>query len=164
VCDEFFFSLTGANAHYGTPVNVRAPGRFPGGSSSGSAACIAAGACDIALGSDTGGSVRVPGGLCGIYGIRPTHGRVDIAGAMAMSPTFDTVGWFAHSPGILRKVGEALLESRASSARRHCSSSCFATRSIKPTPHWPALCRIPRTRRIQTSTAAGCNHRSGRFR
>src|SRR5258708_578986 len=89
VCDEFFFSLTGANAHYGTPVNVRAPGRFPGGSSSGSAASIAAGACDIALGSDTGGSVRVPGGFCGIYGIRPTHGRVDAAGAMAMSPTFD---------------------------------------------------------------------------
>jgi amidase len=110
VCDEFFFSLTGANAHYGTPVNVRAPGRFPGGSSSGSAACIAAGACDIALGSDTGGSVRVPGGFCGIYGIRPTHGRLDPRGAMAMSPTFDTVGWFAHSPGILRKVGPVLLE------------------------------------------------------
>jgi amidase len=110
VCDEFFFSLTGANAHYGTPVNVRAPGRFPGGSSSGSAASIAAGACDIALGSDTGGSVRVPGGLCGIYGIRPTHGRVDAAGAMAMAPTFDVAGWFAHSPGILRKVGAVLLE------------------------------------------------------
>jgi amidase len=111
VCDEFFFSLTGANAHYGTPVNVRAPGRFPGGSSSGSAASIAAGACDIALGSDTGGSVRVPGGLCGIYGIRPTHGRVDTAGAMAMAPTFDVAGWFAHSPGILRKVGTVLLDS-----------------------------------------------------
>ena len=110
VCDEFFFSLTGANAHYGTPVNVRAPGRFPGGSSSGSAASTAAGACDIALGSDTGGSVRVPGGFCGIYGIRPTHGRVEAAGAMAMAPTFDTVGWFAHSPGILRKVGPVLLE------------------------------------------------------
>ena len=110
VCDEFFFSLTGANAHYGTPVNVRAPARFPGGSSSGSAACIAAGACDIALGSDTGGSVRVPGALCGIYGIRPTHGRVDVAGTMAMSPTFDVAGWFAHSPGILRKTGAVLLE------------------------------------------------------
>jgi len=110
VCDEFFFSLTGANAHYGTPVNVRAPGRLPGGSSSGSAAAVAAGACDIALGSDTGGSIRVPGGLCGIYGIRPTHGRVDATGAMAMSPTFDTVGWFAHGAGILRKLGPVLLE------------------------------------------------------
>jgi amidase len=110
VCDEFFFSLTGANAHYGTPVNVRAPGRVPGGSSSGSAAAVAAGACDIALGSDTGGSVRVPGGFCGIYGIRPTHGRVDARGAMAMSPAFDTVGWFAHSAGLLRKTGAVLLE------------------------------------------------------
>ena len=110
VCEEFFFSLTGANAHYGTPVNVRAPGRLPGGSSSGSAAAVAAGACDIALGSDTGGSVRVPGAFCGIYGLRPTHDRVDIAGAMAMSPTFDTVGWFAHSAGILRKAGLVLLE------------------------------------------------------
>ncbi|HYK78690.1 MAG TPA: amidase family protein, partial [Micropepsaceae bacterium] len=98
------------NAHYGTPVNVRAPGRFPGGSSSGSAAAVAAGACDIALGSDTGGSVRVPGGFCGIYGIRPTHGRVDAAGAMAMSPSFDTVGWLAHSAGVLRKAGAVLLE------------------------------------------------------
>jgi amidase len=110
VCDEFFFSLTGANAHYGTPVNVRAPGRLPGGSSSGSAAAVAAGACDIALGSDTGGSVRVPGAFCGIYGLRPTHGRVDMSGAMAMAPTFDTVGWFAHSAGLLRKVGPVLLE------------------------------------------------------
>jgi amidase len=113
VCDEFFFSLTGANSHYGTPVNARAPGRLPGGSSSGSAAAVAAGACDIALGSDTGGSVRVPGGLCGIYGLRPTHGRVDATGAMAMSPTFDVVGWFAHSAGILRKVGPVLLESKS---------------------------------------------------
>ena len=63
VCDEFFFSVTGANAHYGTPVNPRAPGRLPGGSSSGSAAATAAGACDLALGSDTGGSVRVPAAL-----------------------------------------------------------------------------------------------------
>ena len=110
VCDEFFFSLTGANAHYGTPVNVRAPGRLPGGSSSGSAAAVAAGACDIALGSDTGGSMRVPAGFCGIYGIRPTHGRIDASGAMAMSPTFDVVGWFAHSAGILRKTGPVLLD------------------------------------------------------
>jgi len=140
VCDEFFFSLTGANAHYGTPVNVRAPGRFPGGSSSGSAACIAAGACDIALGSDTGGSVRVPGGFCGIYGIRPTHGRVDAAGAMTMAPTFDTVGWFAHSPGILRKAGAVLLE-RVSERREPISNcSCCETHSNRPTLHWPALC------------------------
>jgi amidase len=60
VCDEFFYSVTGANAHYGIPINPRAPGRLPGGSSSGSASATAAGACDFALGSDTGGSLRVP--------------------------------------------------------------------------------------------------------
>ena len=99
VCDEFFFSLTGANAHYGTPLNPRAPGRLPGGSSAGSAAATAAGACDFALGSDTGGSVRVPASFCGIYGIRVTLGRVDMTGAMDMAPSFDAAGWFAHGPG-----------------------------------------------------------------
>lgn len=116
VCDEFFFSITGANAHYGTPVNPRAPGRLPGGSSSGSAAAVAAGACDFALGSDTGGSVRVPAALCGIYGIRPTHGRVDAAGAMGMAPSFDCVGWFAASPGLLRRIGPVLLTGKAEAA------------------------------------------------
>jgi len=110
VCDEFFFSVIGANAHYGTPVNPRAPGRLPGGSSSGSAAATAAGTCDFALGSDTGGSVRVPAAFCGLYGIRPTHGRIDMTGAMPMAPSFDVPGWFASGPGVLRRVGEVLLE------------------------------------------------------
>ena len=109
VCDEFFFSLSGANAHYGTPVNPRAPGRLPGGSSSGSASAVSAGACDVGLGSDTGGSCRVPAAFCGVYGIRPTHGRTDLAGAMLMAPTFDVAGWFASSPGVFVKAGEALL-------------------------------------------------------
>jgi amidase len=112
ICDEFFYSVTGANAHYGTPVNIRAPGRLPGGSSAGSAAATAAGVCDFALGSDTGGSVRVPASFCGLYGLRPTHGRVDLAGAMAMSPSFDVAGWFASSPGIFRKVGSILLQGK----------------------------------------------------
>jgi amidase len=110
ICDEFFFSVTGANAHYGTPRNVRAPGRLPGGSSSGSAAATAAGVCDFALGSDTGGSVRVPAAFCGVYGLRPTHGRVSLAGAMPMAPSFDVAGWFAATPGVFRKVGQVLLE------------------------------------------------------
>ncbi len=109
ICDEFFYSITGMNAHYGTPANVRAPGRVPGGSSSGSAAAVAAGACDFALGSDTGGSVRVPASLCGIYGIRTTHGRLPVDGLMEMAPSFDTVGWFAPTAGVLRKVGRVLL-------------------------------------------------------
>jgi amidase len=109
VCDEFFYSITGANEHYGTPVNPRAPGRLPGGSSSGSAASCAAGACDLALGSDTAGSVRVPGALCGVYGIRATRGRFDMAGATAMAPSFDAGGWFSASPGLLRRAGDVLL-------------------------------------------------------
>jgi amidase len=110
ICDELFFSVTGVNTHYGAPPNLRAPGRIPGGSSSGSAAATGAGACDFALGSDTGGSVRVPAALCGIYGLRPTHDRVDLAGAVLMAPSFDTCGWFAPSPGVLRRVGGALLD------------------------------------------------------
>ena len=110
ICDEFFFSLTGVNAHYGTPANLRAPDRVPGGSSSGSAAATAAGACDIALGSDTGGSVRIPAAFNGLYGIRTTHGRVDLGGAMEMAPSFDTAGWFASGPGTFRKVGAVLLD------------------------------------------------------
>jgi amidase len=110
ICDEFFYSIAGANAHYGTPANLRAPGRLPGGSSSGSAAACAAGACDIALGSDTGGSVRIPASLCGLYGIRTTLGRIDTTGAMDMSPSFDTIGWFANGPGVFRRVGAVLLD------------------------------------------------------
>lgn len=110
VCDEFFYSIAGANAHYGTPVNPRTPGRLPGGSSSGSASATASGACDFALGSDTGGSVRVPASFCGLYGIRPTHGRIDLDGAMAMSPSFDVAGWFASGPGVFRKLGPVLLD------------------------------------------------------
>jgi len=110
ICDEFFYSVSGANAHYGTPINPRAPDRLPGGSSSGSASATAAGACDFALGSDTGGSVRVPAAFCGIYGIRPTHGRVDLSGAMPMAPSFDVAGWFASGPGVFRRVGEVILD------------------------------------------------------
>jgi amidase len=109
ICDEFFYSVAGMNAHYGTPANLRAPGRIPGGSSSGSAAACGANDCDFALGSDTGGSVRIPASCNGLYGLRPTHGRVDLAGAMAMAPSFDVAGWFANAPGIFRRVGAVLL-------------------------------------------------------
>ena len=112
VCDEFFYSVTGANAHYGTPVNVRAPGRLPGGSSAGSAAACGAGLCDFALGSDTGGSVRIPASFNGIYGLRPTHERIAHQGVADMAPSFDVPGWFAATPGVFRKVGAVLLDDR----------------------------------------------------
>ena len=107
--DEITWSLNGENAHYGTPVNVNAPGRIPGGSSSGSAAAVAGGLCDFALGSDTGGSVRAPASFCGIHGIRPTHGRVSLEGACPLAPSFDTCGWFARSAELLQRVGRVLL-------------------------------------------------------
>jgi amidase len=112
ICDEFFYSVTGANAHYGTPVNPRAPGRLPGGSSSGSASAVASGACDFALGSDTGGSVRIPASFNGLYGLRPTYNRIDLSGVQAQTPTFDVPGWFAASPGVFRNVGAVLLDAR----------------------------------------------------
>lgn len=116
ICDEFFYSVAGVNAHYGTPLNPRAPGRIPGGSSSGSASATASGACDMAIGSDTGGSVRIPASFCGVYGIRTTHGRVDTTGAMPMADSFDAVGWFANGPGVLHKVGAVLLDGNAHKA------------------------------------------------
>jgi amidase len=106
--DELAYSLMGANAHYGTPTNVMAPDRLPGGSSSGSAAAVAAELVDFALGSDTGGSVRAPASFCGIYGIRTTHGRISLEGAVPLAPSFDTVGWFTRDLGLLTRVGEAL--------------------------------------------------------
>lgn len=109
VTDELAYSLNGQNFHYGTPANSNAPGRIPGGSSSGSASAVAGGLCDTALGSDTGGSIRVPASYCGLYGLRPTHGRVDIAGVMPLAPSFDTVGWFARDAATLNRVGAVLL-------------------------------------------------------
>jgi len=129
ICDEFFYSLTGANAHYGTPKNMRAPGRLPGGSSSGSAAAVAAELCDFALGSDTGGSVRIPASFCGLYGLRPTHGRVDLAGGRAMAPSYDTAGWFANDAALFRTIGPVVLDGRANAAsisRLLVADDCFA--------------------------------------
>jgi len=107
--DELAWSLIGENAHYGTPVNVAAPGRVPGGSSSGSAAVVAGKLVDFSIGSDTGGSVRLPASFCGIYGIRPTHNRIPLTGGVPLAPSYDSVGWFARDPDILRRVGEVLL-------------------------------------------------------
>src|SRR3974390_3565313 len=74
ICDEFFYSVTGINAHYGMPVNLRAPGRIPGGSSSGLAAACGANACDFALGRDTGGSGRIPAPVKRLHRLAPPHG------------------------------------------------------------------------------------------
>jgi amidase len=106
---ELAFGLTGENAWHGTPTNPRAPDRFPGGSSCGSAAAVAAGLADIALGSDTGGSVRIPASYCGLFGIRPSLGAIGLAGVMPLAPSLDTPGWFAPSADLLARVGDVLL-------------------------------------------------------
>ncbi len=106
--DEIAYSLMGVNAHYGTPVNIKAPERVPGGSSSGSAAATAAGLVDVGLGSDTGGSVRLPASFCGLFGMRTTHGRISLKGACPLAPSFDTVGWFTRDLETFAKVSEAL--------------------------------------------------------
>ena len=107
--DEFAYSLAGANEHYGTPPNPQAPYRLPGGSTSGSAAAVALGHATIGLGTDTGGSIRVPAAYQGLYGIRTTHGAVSTAGILPLAPTFDTVGWLTRTPQLLAAVGDVLL-------------------------------------------------------
>ncbi len=109
ITDEFAYSLNGQNHHYGTPTNGNAPGRLPGGSSSGSAAAVAGGLAAAALGSDTGGSIRIPASFCGIFGMRPTHGLLPLDGVMPLAPSFDTVGWFAGDAATLGRLGAALL-------------------------------------------------------
>ncbi|MBN8930366.1 MAG: amidase, partial [Rhizobium pusense] len=107
--DEVSLGILGENAFDGTPLNTAAPDRVPGGSSSGSAAAVAAGLCDTALGTDTGGSMRVPGSFCGLYSIRPTHGRIDLTGLMPQAPSSDTAGWFTRDAATFARVGAALL-------------------------------------------------------
>ncbi len=105
--DELAYSLMGVNAHYGTPRNTADPRRVPGGSSSGSAAAVAAGLVDFALGSDTGGSVRLPASFCGIWGLRTTFGAVSLEGAMPFTHGFDTAGWFARDGATMDRVARA---------------------------------------------------------
>ncbi|WP_205324164.1 amidase [Glycomyces sp. YM15] len=110
ITDELAWSLNGTNAHYGTPENPAAPGRVPGGSSSGSASAVALGRADIGLGTDTGGSIRVPASYCGLFGLRPTHGRVSLEGVVPLAPSFDTAGVLTREAATLRLAMGVLLE------------------------------------------------------
>ncbi len=103
---EFAYSGVGINPHYGTPANPADPARIPGGSSSGAAVSVAAGICVAAIGSDTGGSIRIPAALCGLVGFKPTQRRVPTAGTVPLSPTLDTIG------PIARSVADCLLVDR----------------------------------------------------
>ncbi|GAA2665800.1 amidase [Streptomyces aculeolatus] len=107
--DEFAYSLAGTNGHYGTPPNPAAPDRISGGSTSGPASAVALGQADIGLGTDTGGSIRIPSSYQGLYGIRPSHGAIDTTGLLPLAPSFDTVGWIARDADTLRAAGRVLL-------------------------------------------------------
>lgn len=109
--DELSRGIFGLNAHYGTPINPAAPDRLPGGSSSGSAAAVAGGLADIGLGTDTGGSVRVPAAYCGLYGLRCSHGRLPFDGVLPQAPSFDTLGWMTRDAKTLRRTTEAVFGS-----------------------------------------------------
>ncbi|MBN9446326.1 MAG: amidase [Bosea sp.] len=106
--DELAFSLNGKNAHFGAPVNPAAPDRITGGSSSGSMAAVAGRLADIALGSDTGGSVRAPASYGGLFGIRPSHGRLSLKRSWPLAESFDTAGFFARDGETFARVAEVL--------------------------------------------------------
>ncbi|MDI9332008.1 MAG: amidase [Alphaproteobacteria bacterium] len=132
VTDELAFSMNGQNAHFGNPVNGAAPDRITGGSSSGSASAVSNSLCDFALGTDTGGSVRAPANHCGLYGLRPTHGRVSLEGALDLSPSFDTCGWFTRDIGTFSRVADVLLGADAQSLPNRI-------RLLMPTDIWGLL-------------------------
>ncbi|MBP2113113.1 amidase [Paenibacillus silagei] len=121
--DELMYSLGGENYHYGTPVNPYGENRIPGGSSSGSAVAVASGSVDFALGTDTGGSIRVPSAYCGVFGYRPTHGAVSLEGVIPLAPAFDTVGWIAGSTELLLKTGRVLLGAVDSGGDARCEEN-----------------------------------------
>lgn len=126
---ELAYSMSGHNIHYGTPRNGAAPLRIPGGSSSGSASAVSNGLCDIALGSDTGGSVRTPASYCGLFGLRPTHGRITLAGCQPLCATMDTCGFFARTPQAFSAAAACLLGEDISAPHRvelACHEALFA--------------------------------------
>ena len=110
--DELAYSLNGQNIHYGTPVNPLAPGCLPGGSSSGSAVAVANGEADFSIGTDTGGSVRVPASYCGLFGLRPTLGKLALDNTFELAKSFDTAGIFSHDLTILSTVFNVLAEQK----------------------------------------------------
>lgn len=112
ITDELAYSLNGQNIHYGTPENPLTSNRLPGGSSSGSAIAVAKGLADIGLGTDTGGSIRVPASYNGLFGLRPTHGAIAADHMVALAPSFDTVGFLTKDLATLNKTANVLLSSQ----------------------------------------------------
>ena len=130
--DELAFSMNGRNAHFGTPRNGGAPDRIPGGSSSGSASAVSNGLVDFALGTDTGGSVRAPASHCGLYGLRPTYGRVSLQHCLDLSPSFDSCGFFTRDADTFARVADVLLGADPAPLPA-------APRLLQPTDVWALL-------------------------
>lgn len=130
--DELAFSMNGKNAHFGTPRNGAAPDRICGGSSCGSASAVSNRLCDFALGTDTGGSVRAPANHCGLFGIRPSHGRISLAKALDLSPSLDTCGYFARDIATFARVSDVLLGSDTAPLPGR-------VRLLRPTDLWSLL-------------------------
>ena len=137
--DEFAFGLAGENAWGGTPPNPRAPGRIPGGSSSGSASAVALGEADLALGTDTAGSIRAPASWCGLWGLRPSHGAVSTDGVAPLAPSLDTVGLFASSRETLQLGMATLLEP---TAPHHCGDHASLDPAAIPVETASTVCAI----------------------
>lgn len=133
--DELAYSVAGANAHYGTPVNGAVAGALPGGSSSGPATAVATGQADVGLASDTAGSIRVPASYQGLWGLRTTHGLVPRQGMLALAPSFDTVGWLTRDGATLESVASWCLESAVDEP---------ADTGEHAEPALPDLLRVPR--------------------
>ena len=148
---ELAFSLNGMNSHFGTPINPAAPDRMPGGSSSGSAAAVAGRLADIGLGSDTGGSVRGPASYCGLFGIRPTHGRLSLDATMPLADSFDTPGWFARDGKTFERVADGGPRRGRGGAAR-AAAAAEGRRLLRPGRRRPG----PGARRRRRSGSTAC--------
>jgi amidase len=111
--DQLAYSMIGNAGEGEPPLNPTALDRFCGGSSSGPASAVAGGLCDFGVGTDTGGSIRVPAACCGLFSLRPTHGRLDADGVLPLAPSFDAVGLLARDPTLLRAAFAAMLGAAA---------------------------------------------------
>src|SRR5437660_492382 len=127
---EFAYGTTSENPHFGTVPNPTAPGRIAGGSSGGSAAALAAGLADVALGTDSGGSIRIPAACCGVVGFKPTYGLVSLEGCFALAPSFDHAGPMARDVASCERMLAVLADG-------------FAPAHAAPAQHLP----LPRDRR-----------------
>ena len=123
ITDELAYSLHGQNKHYAPLVNPVAPAHIPGGSSSGSAVAVSAHLADIGLGTDTGGSIRVPASYQGLWGLRTTHGLLPCDNMVALAPSFDTIGWMTRDLDTLQKVAHTCIDNTKQSTIK--ANPCF---------------------------------------